>query len=114
MSQTILKHEQQSGSATGLPIFWYFDPEILEIERQALFAAGPTYAGHASLVKENGDYLALGGQQAGKVLVRSNGQPHLVSNVCRHRQAQLLTGSGHVKNIICPVHNWAYDLNRRQ
>ena len=58
--------------------------------------------------------LALGGQQAGKLLVRHNGRPQLVSNVCRHRQAQMLTGCGHVKNIVCPLHNWAYDLNGRQ
>jgi len=114
MSQTILKHEQQSGSAVGLPVSWYFDPDILEIERQALFAAGPTYAGHMSLVKENGDYRVLGGQQNGKLLVRNQNRTQLVSNVCRHRQAQLLTGSGRVKNIVCPVHNWAYDLNGRQ
>lgn len=111
MSQTIVGHQQQTRPSVGLPISWYFDPDVLEIERQGLFAAGPTYAGQISLVKEDGDYLVLGGQQAGKLLVRSNRQPQLVSNVCRHRQAQMLAGSGRVKNIVCPVHNWAYDLN---
>ena len=54
------------------------------------------------------------GSSHGKVLVRSNGRPQLVSNSCRHRQSQMLCGSGHAKNIVCPVHNWAYDLDGRQ
>jgi phenylpropionate dioxygenase-like ring-hydroxylating dioxygenase large terminal subunit len=114
MSQTTISHQTRTESAVGLPISWYFDPEILEIERRELFAAGPTYSGYASLVPSDGDYIALGGQQCGKLLVRHNGRPQLVSNVCRHRQAQMLSGRGHAKNIVCPVHNWAYDLNGRQ
>lgn len=114
MSQTLVGREKQTGASIGLPISWYFDPDVLEIERQSLFADGPTYAGHSSLVRADGDYMALGGQQVGNLLVRHNGQPQLISNVCRHRQAQMLTGSGHVKNVVCPVHNWAYDLDGRQ
>lgn len=114
MSQTTIARQANVESAAGLPISWYFDSEILEIERRELFAAGPTYAGHASLAPNDGDYMALGGQQAGKLLLRHDGRPQLVSNVCRHRQAQMLSGRGHVKNIVCPVHNWAYDLNGRQ
>ena len=114
MSQITIARSSPAELAVGLPISWYFDPEILEIERRGLFAAGPTYAGHVSLVPHEGDYMALGGQQAGKLLVRHNGRAQLVSNICRHRQAQMLTGAGHAKNIVCPVHNWAYDLNGRQ
>ena len=114
MSRTLIAHQSKRESAVGLPISWYFDPDILEIERRELFAAGPTYAGHASLVANDGDYIALGGQQVGKLLVRHRGRAKLVSNICRHRQAEMLTGRGHAKNIVCPVHNWAYDLNGRQ
>ncbi len=113
MSQAIA-NKSTTQSAAGLPISWYFDPEILEIERRELFAAGPTYSGHVSLVRDDGDYMALGGQQEGKLLVRHNGQAQLVSNICRHRQAQMLCGAGHVKHIVCPVHNWAYDLSGKQ
>ncbi len=114
MSQTLSSQQLQITDSVGLPLSWYFDPEILEIERQALFGAGPKYSGHVSMVKKDGDYFTLGGQQAGKLLVKNNGRPHLVSNVCRHRQAEMLTGSGHAKNIVCPIHNWAYDLDGRQ
>ena len=113
MSQAIAK-KSSTEAAVGLPISWYFDPHVLEIERRELFAAGPTYAGHVSLARNDGDYVALGGQQTGKLLVRQNGIMQLVSNICRHRQAHMLCGAGHVKRIVCPVHNWAYDLNGMQ
>ena len=114
MTQITIARKSTGAAAVGLPTSWYFEPEILEIERRELFAAGPTYAGHASLVPHDGDYMALGGQQAGKLLVRREGRAQLVSNICRHRQAHMLSGRGHAKNIVCPVHNWAYDLDGRQ
>ena len=113
MSQAIIARKKVE-LAEGLPISWYFDPKILEIERRELFSAGPTYAAHTGLVQQEGDYRVLGGQQAGRLLVRNKARAQLVSNVCRHRQAEMLTGAGRVKNIVCPVHNWAYDLDGRQ
>jgi phenylpropionate dioxygenase-like ring-hydroxylating dioxygenase large terminal subunit len=115
MSQTLASRKRAAvDTPVGLPVSWYFDPDILEIERRELFAAGPTYAAHAKAVKSEGDYRVLGGQQTGKVLVHHQGRQQLVSNSCRHRQAEMLTGTGCLKNIVCPVHNWAYDLNGRQ
>jgi choline monooxygenase len=114
MSQTLTSRKANAVQTAGIPISWYFDPEILEIERRELFAAGPTCAGHEGLVRADGDYRVLGCQQQGKVLVRHEGRAQLLSNVCRHRQAAMLSGAGRVKNIVCPLHNWAYDLDGRQ
>ena len=111
MSPSTITRKAETATAVGLPVSWYFDPEILEIERRELFAAGPSYAGHQCLVPRDGDYVVRGGPQAGRVLVRIHDEPQLLSNVCRHRQAQLLTGCGHAKHIVCPLHNWAYDLD---
>jgi choline monooxygenase len=113
MSPSIIARKLESGSELelGLPLSWYFDPEILEIERRELFAAGPSYAGHQCLVPNKGDFAVRGGLQTGRVLVRHEGEPQLISNVCRHRQSQMLTGCGHAKHIVCPLHNWAYDFN---
>ena len=109
------RQRSRNDAAVGLPISWYFDPEILEIERQRVVCRrADVRRPRCRSCTHDGDYCALGGQQAGKLLVRHNGRPQLVSNVCRHRQAQMLTGCGHAKNIVCPVHNWAYDLDGRQ
>jgi choline monooxygenase len=114
MSQSLTSQRAATDTAVGLPISWYFDPEVLEIERRSLFDDGPSFAGHASSVPNEGDYQVLTGRNAGKVLVRHSGRAQLLANVCRHRQAEMLTGSGCAKSVVCPVHNWAYDLNGRQ
>ena len=44
-------------------------------------------------------------------LVRNGERIELLSNICRHRQAIMLTASGNVQNIVCPVHRWTYDLS---
>jgi phenylpropionate dioxygenase-like ring-hydroxylating dioxygenase large terminal subunit len=114
MSHTFVAPRTTAEASVGLPISWYFDPDVLEIERRSLFATGPNFAGHASLAPYEGDYVVRGGRNAGMVLVRNEGRLRLLSNTCRHRQAELLTGSGCAKSIVCPVHNWTYDLNGRQ
>lgn len=114
MPQSLANTDARFQSDVGIPVSWYLDPEICEIERRHLFAAGPKYVGHASMVPNEGDYVVLGGQQAGKLLVRHNGKPQMISNVCQHRQAKMLSGQGNVKNIVCPLHSWAYDLDGKQ
>jgi choline monooxygenase len=114
MYQTDVGKDERIDVGVGLPLSWYFDPAILEIERRELFATGPRYVGHAATAPAEGNYVALQDQNQGWLLVRHEGRLRLVSNVCRHRQAAMLTGCGRAKHIVCPVHNWAYDLCGRQ
>lgn len=96
-----------------LPIAWYFDRDWYEREMLLLFDRGPNYVGHERMVPQVGDYKVLPWTENGKVLVRSDAGVNLLSNVCRHRQAQLLDRHGNVRNIVCPAHRWTYDLNGR-
>ena len=98
---------------TQLPLSWYFDPAIAEIEQRTLFDNGPGYVGHELMVPNPGDYYALDWMGNGKALVRSESGVELLSNVCRHRQAIILKGRGNVRNIVCPIHRWTYDLQRQ-
>lgn len=102
---------KKKAPALGLPPSWYLDPEIFEVERRMLFDVGPGFVGRAEMVPREGDYIALEGANAGRLLVRHQGKVRLVSNVCRHRQAMMLHGRGNAKRIVCPVHNWAYGLD---
>ncbi len=96
-----------------LPVHWYFDPRIYELEQRLLFDRGPGYAGHELMVPEVGDYHVLEWAGGAKVLVRSESGVELLSNVCRHRQALMLKGRGNAQNIVCPVHRWTYALDGR-
>ena len=93
-----------------LPVSWYVDPAIYELERQTLFARVPAYVGHELMVPKTGDFHTLEWMSHAKALVRSDQGIELISNICRHRQALMLKGRGHVRNIVCPLHRWTYDL----
>jgi phenylpropionate dioxygenase-like ring-hydroxylating dioxygenase large terminal subunit len=95
---------------TQLPLSWYFDPHIAELEKRTIFDQGPGYVGHELLVPNTGDYFTLDWLGGGKALVRGEDGVQLLSNVCRHRQSLLLQGRGNTRNIVCPVHRWTYDL----
>ena len=93
-----------------LPVAWYFDPAIFELEKRLLFDAGANYMGHELMVPNVGDYHTLAWADHAKMLVRNAGGVELLSNVCRHRQAIMLEGRGNAEHIVCPLHRWTYDL----
>ncbi len=100
----------------ALPVDWYFDPKVYELEMELLFKNGPGYVGHELMVPNLGDYQVLDWLHGGgKMLVRNANGVELLSNVCRHRQALMLKGrgstNGSAQNIVCPFHRWTYDLN---
>ena len=98
-------------SAPQLPVNWYFDPRIYELEKRILFEHGPGYIGHELMVPNVGDYQTLEWLGHAKALVRNSGGIELLSNVCRHRQAVILKGRGTARNIVCPLHRWTYALD---
>jgi choline monooxygenase len=98
-------------SNAQLPVNVYFDEALLQREIQQLFKHGPRYVGHELMVPNVGDYATLASENEGRMLVRNaDAGIELMSNVCRHRQAKMLDGHGHARNIVCPLHRWTYDL----
>lgn len=95
---------------TQLPVSVYFDDALLQREIQQLFRGGPRYVGHELMVPNVGDFATLASEREGRMLVRNARGIELLSNVCRHRQAKMFNGRGHVNNIVCPLHRWTYDL----
>ena len=106
----LVTHTSLRPSTAQLPVSWYFDPKILELEQRLLFDTGPKYVGHELMVPNAGDYHTLAWMDHGKVLVRNANGVELLSNVCRHRQSILLEGRGSAQNIVCPLHRWTYDM----
>ena len=88
------------------PSHFYFDQDILNKE-QILFNHS-RYLGHELLVN---NYYVLPQDNNGKVLVKNSRGIECLSNVCRHRQAIMLNRSGQIRNIVCPLHGWTYDLD---
>jgi len=97
-------------SNAQLAVDVYFDEARLLQENNQLFKQGPRYVGHELMVPNVGDYAALPWENEGRILVRNPNGIELMSNVCRHRQAKMLSGRGNANNIVCPLHRWTYDL----
>lgn len=93
-----------------LPVDWYVEQRVYEIEQQLLFARGPNYIGHELMVPNVGDFHSLEWMNHAKTLVRTEHGVELLSNICRHRQAIMLKGRGQARNIVCPLHRWTYDM----
>jgi phenylpropionate dioxygenase-like ring-hydroxylating dioxygenase large terminal subunit len=99
-------------SRSQLSVTSYFDEGVFGDERALIFEPGPRYAGHDLWVREAGDFRTLAHEGEGRALVRDAQGVRLVSNVCRHRQAQMLRGQGNTRqHIVCPVHRWTYGLD---
>lgn len=93
-----------------LPVSWYTDPAIYAVEEKHLFPAAPRYIGHSLMTPEQGNFYAIPWMDEAKALVNNGNGINLISNICRHRQAIMLSGKGHARNIVCPLHRWTYNL----
>ena len=107
----LLGASELSRPATQLPLSWYFDPAIYQLEIERLFKNGPGYVGHELMVPAANDYRALENKDSAWNLVNTGQGIEMVSNICRHRQAVMLGGSGNLQggNVVCPLHRWTYD-----
>ena len=108
----LLSAAELSAPVSQLPPAAYFDEALLAREREILFANGPGYAGHSLMVPEVNDYAVLASRQNTYALTRTPAGVNLISNVCRHRQALMLTDRGTLAdnggNVVCPLHRWTY------
>ena len=105
---------QLTKSSPQLPVGWYFDPNIHELEQTYLFKPGPNYVGNQIMVPKRGDYYPLLMLDNAKMLVHNQQGIELIGNVCRHRQAMMHTQKGNADTLICPLHRWTYDLGGKQ
>lgn len=96
-----------------IPARMYWDRDVFEEERRAIFDKRWTVVGHVSEVLQPGDYVTADilGQRV--FVIRGRDRTlRAFYNVCQHRGHALLTGKGRAKNVItCPYHAWAYDYD---
>jgi Rieske 2Fe-2S family protein len=109
-----------------LPSNWYFDADIFRREQERIFWREWMCVAREEELPSAGDYrvIDLSGQSI--LLVRNRqGQLKAFYNVCRHRGAQLCRTDGTEPvgmavrggisggRIVCPYHQWTYDLDGR-
>jgi len=99
----------------ALPQGCYTDPEVFAFDLAAIFARNWILAGFEAELPESGCTLALPIGRSSVLLVRDRqGGLRGFHNTCRHRGAELCAaGHGQRSWIICPYHQWSYDLDGR-
>ena len=105
----------KQGKATipqSMPPSFYTAASLYEKELESLFINGWICVGRVDEVPKTGDYYTL--ELLGEPLIiirQSDTTISVLSNVCRHRGSQMLSGSGNIKRISCPYHRWSYQLD---
>lgn len=100
--------------AALLPTRVYSDADVFRQEGDRLFPASWLPVCHVSDLEKPGDYVAR--QLIGEPVVAirdREGTLRVLSNVCRHRNTTLVSGTGSCKGnrITCPYHGWTYGLD---
>jgi Rieske 2Fe-2S family protein len=99
----------------SLPAAYYLDPEILELELATVFRSGWLFAGHSGELTGPGDYVVFSVGTESVIVVRDeSGELRAHHDVCRHRGSRISTAPrGTVRALVCPYHQWVYDLDGR-
>jgi len=91
---------------------FYNSPDIYELDLAMVFGRHWICVGVEPDLPEPGDFLTVELGRASVIVVRDDDLSiHAFHNVCRHRGARLCAEStGSVGNLVCPYHQWTYDL----
>lgn len=99
----------------ALPGGFYHEPCVYAADVARVWSAGWLFVGHTCEIPDEGSYRVVTVDRMSVVVVRSSGgQFRAFHNVCRHRGSLVCTSeSGRAGRLVCPYHQWAYDLEGR-
>src|SRR5580658_10101437 len=97
----------------ALPAWVYNHPEMTRLEYERLLKPSWQIVCHVSQLARAGDFATLDlGADSVIALRTPQGEIQAFHNVCRHRGARILEGTGHCPGAItCPYHGWSYRLS---
>jgi phenylpropionate dioxygenase-like ring-hydroxylating dioxygenase large terminal subunit len=102
------------GEAVTLPPALYTSEEVLEFEREAIYAKEWLCVGRAERIPEAGDWFTVNVAREPIIVVRDKeGGIRAMSAVCQHRAMQVCEGQGNTSTFKCPYHHWIYGLDGR-
>ena len=107
--ETLLTERDKTKS---LPRPLYNDPDMFRADMEEVFYKEWIFVGMSCEVPGKGDYFTVDIGQNPVLIVRDGeGGIQAFFNVCRHRGSRVcLEHRGKVANLVCPYHQWTYDL----
>ena len=111
--QTIRSLLDQRRPGHTLPRALYLDQDVYEFDLDAVFGQSWIMVGFEVELAGPGAYLSTVVGRSPVLVVRGrDGVLRGFHNSCRHRGAQICEiGSGRRPRLVCPYHQWAYDLD---
>ncbi|WP_319545467.1 aromatic ring-hydroxylating dioxygenase subunit alpha [Ruegeria conchae] len=96
-----------------LPREAYVSEDWFQVEQAQIFSRCWTFAGATMDFPEPGNFRTIkAGANSVIVIKGADGELRGFHNLCRHRGTELLEGCGNAgKTIVCPYHNWVYNLD---
>jgi phenylpropionate dioxygenase-like ring-hydroxylating dioxygenase large terminal subunit len=97
-------------AAKAMPAWIYSHPGLERLELERILLPSWQMLCHVSSLREPGDFVTVDiGHESVFALRDRDGTIRAFHNVCRHRGARLMDGTGNCQGpITCPYHGWAY------
>lgn len=113
MHQDMLRMLKARRPGFSLERAFYRDPEFFQTDLETIWYRDWLFAGHDCELPSAGNFITLKVGEYPVVLVRDRtGTLRAFHNVCRHRGSRVcLTEKGRVAKLVCPYHQWTYDLD---
>ncbi len=110
--QRVLAGSNQTvATSETLPPAVYTSQAFFDLEVEKIFKKEWLCVGHVSQVANVGDYFAVDLFGEPLVVVRGKDRVRVMSRVCLHRWAPIVSGAGNTKVFSCPFHKWGYGLD---
>ncbi|MGH7943419.1 MAG: aromatic ring-hydroxylating oxygenase subunit alpha [Opitutaceae bacterium] len=110
-----IRHWRMRDPSTGLARKFYTDPDLFALDLELVFYREWLFVGHSAELPAAGSYITLQVGDYPVVLVK--GRDQLIRafiNSCRHRGARVCPDAkGAVRKLVCPYHQWTYQLDGR-
>jgi phenylpropionate dioxygenase-like ring-hydroxylating dioxygenase large terminal subunit len=99
----------------SLPRALYTDPGLFEVDMRQIFQKEWLFAIPACEIPRTGNHVTLEVGQYSVVIVRGADKViRAFHNTCRHRGSRLCqTARGSAPKLVCPYHQWTYELDGR-
>lgn len=117
MNQQVIDHAYQLLRARkpdwSLDQPFYLDPEFHDLEMKLFFGRQWLFAAMVCEIPRAGDWTRVDvGRESVIIVRRKNGGIGAYHNTCRHRGSRIcLEERGHATRLVCPYHQWTYDLD---
>jgi len=108
-----LLHSRRDGYSLEQP--FYTDPDYFKLDMELIWYRDWLFIGHDCELPKPGSYITVQIGDYPVVLVRDQkGNINAFHNSCRHRGSRVCnTEKGTAAKLVCPYHQWTYELDGR-